>query len=71
MHAPSTGRTLVTPELSRPSAHVLRRGFGVLGGALPTAQSQYLPSVVFGLVIVVLLIRPDGLFARGTVAERV
>jgi len=44
---------------------------GLLGGALPTAQSQYLPSVVFGLVILVLLIRPDGLFARGTVAERV
>lgn len=44
---------------------------GLLGGALPTAQSQYLPSVVFGLVILVLLIRPEGLFARGTVAERV
>ena len=44
---------------------------GLLGGALPTAQSQYLPSVVFGLVILVLLIRPDGLFARVTVTERV
>ena len=44
---------------------------GLLGGALPTAQSQYLPSVVFGLVILVLLIRPSGLFARATVAERV
>ena len=43
---------------------------GLLGGALPTAQSQYLPSVVFGLVILVLLIRPGGLFARATVAER-
>ena len=44
---------------------------GLLGGALPTAQSQYLPSVLFGLVILVLLIRPGGLFARATVAERV
>lgn len=44
---------------------------GLLGGALPTAQSQYLPSVVFGLVILVLLIRPAGLFARGAVSERV
>jgi branched-chain amino acid transport system permease protein len=44
---------------------------GLLGGALPTAQSQYLPSVVFGLVIIVLLVRPDGLFARSTTAERV
>jgi branched-chain amino acid transport system permease protein len=44
---------------------------GLLGGALPTAQSQYLPSLVFGLVILVLLIRPDGLFARRTVAYRV
>ncbi len=37
---------------------------GLLGGALPTAQSQYLPSFVFGLVILVLLVRPDGLFTR-------
>ena len=44
---------------------------GLLGGALPTAQSQYLPSVLFGLVILVLLIRPSGLFARATVVERV
>jgi branched-chain amino acid transport system permease protein len=44
---------------------------GVLGGALPTDQSQYLPSVLFGLVIVVLLIRPSGLFVRGGVTERV
>ena len=33
---------------------------GLLGGALPTSQSQYLPSFVFGLVILVLLVRPDG-----------
>lgn len=45
---------------------------GVLGAALPTAQSQYLPSFVFGLVILVLLLRPEGLFTRGTRAvERV
>ena len=44
---------------------------GVIGGALPTDQSQYLPSVVFGLVILVLLVRPGGLFARGGSMERV
>ena len=38
---------------------------GVLGGALPTNQSQYLSSFLFLLVIVVLLLRPDGLFTRG------
>lgn len=38
---------------------------GLLGGALPTDQSQYLPSFLFGLVILVLLVRPAGLFARG------
>lgn len=37
---------------------------GVLGGALPSSQSQYLPSFLFGLVILVLLVRPDGLFTR-------
>ncbi|MEX2612976.1 MAG: branched-chain amino acid ABC transporter permease [Gaiellaceae bacterium] len=45
---------------------------GVLGGALPTAQSQYLASLVFGVVILVLLVRPGGLFTRGRPAvERV
>jgi branched-chain amino acid transport system permease protein len=38
---------------------------GFLGGALPTGQSQYLPSFLFGAVILVLLVRPNGLFARG------
>ena len=38
---------------------------GLLGGALPTDQSQYLPSFLFGLVILVLLVRPAGLFTRG------
>jgi branched-chain amino acid transport system permease protein len=37
---------------------------GLLGGALPTDQSQYLPSILFAGVILVLLIRPGGLFAR-------
>jgi branched-chain amino acid transport system permease protein len=45
---------------------------GVLGGALPTNQSQYLTSFVFGAVIVVLLLRPGGLFTRGApTVERV
>jgi branched-chain amino acid transport system permease protein len=45
---------------------------GILGGALPSAQSQYLPSFLFGLVILVLLVRPDGLFTRGRgLVERV
>jgi branched-chain amino acid transport system permease protein len=46
---------------------------GYLGGVLPTDQSVYLPSFVFGLVILVLLVRPDGLFVlRGRgVVERV
>lgn len=38
---------------------------GLLGGALPTAQSQYLPSFLFGLVILILIARPGGLFTRG------
>jgi branched-chain amino acid transport system permease protein len=44
-----------------------------VGDLLPSASAQYLPSVVYGLVIVVLLLRPSGLFAprRATAAERV
>src|SRR5581483_4833391 len=38
---------------------------GLLGGALPTNQSQYLPTFLFAAVILVLLLRPNGLFARG------
>jgi branched-chain amino acid transport system permease protein len=38
---------------------------GILGGVLPSNQSQYLPSFLFAAVIVVLLVRPNGLFARG------
>jgi branched-chain amino acid transport system permease protein len=40
--------------------------FGLLGGVLPTNQSQYLPSFIFAAVIVVLLLRPNGLFTRAT-----
>jgi branched-chain amino acid transport system permease protein len=45
---------------------------GLLGGALPTEKSQYLPTFLFAAVILVLLVRPEGLFtrARGAV-ERV
>lgn len=38
---------------------------GVLYSVLPSDQSQYLPSFIFGAVIVVLLLRPNGLFTRG------
>jgi branched-chain amino acid transport system permease protein len=46
---------------------------GVINGALPTDKTVYLPSVVFALVILVLLLRPAGLFARGraSVVDRV
>jgi branched-chain amino acid transport system permease protein len=44
---------------------------GLLGGALPTNQSQYLPSFIFAAVILVLLVRPAGLFTRQGSAERV
>ena len=35
---------------------------GFLGDALPSGSRVYLPSAVFGLVVVVLLLRPSGLF---------
>ncbi len=38
---------------------------GVLNGALPTDKTVYLPSAVFALVILVLLLRPAGLFTWG------
>jgi branched-chain amino acid transport system permease protein len=44
---------------------------GLLGGALPTNQSQYLDSFVFAAVILVLLVRPGGLFTRARSVERV
>jgi branched-chain amino acid transport system permease protein len=45
---------------------------GVINGVLPTDKSVYLPSAVFALVILVLLLRPGGLFAWGrqTAVER-
>ena len=41
---------------------------GVINGALPTDQTVFLPSVVFALVVLVLIFRPGGLFARGRTA---
>jgi branched-chain amino acid transport system permease protein len=38
---------------------------GLLGSVLPANQALYLPSFLFAAVIVVLLLRPDGLFTRG------
>jgi branched-chain amino acid transport system permease protein len=49
-------------------------GFGnsLLGDRLPPDARVFLPSVLFGLVILVLLVRPAGLFARsGPGPERV
>jgi branched-chain amino acid transport system permease protein len=44
---------------------------GLLGGALPTNQSQYLPTFLFAAVIIVLLVRPAGIFTRARMVERV
>ena len=41
---------------------------GVINGALPTDKTVFLPALVFALVIVVLLLRPAGVFARGRVS---
>jgi branched-chain amino acid transport system permease protein len=45
----------------------------LINGALPTEKTIYLPSLVFALVIVVLLVKPAGLFVRGrsSVVDRV
>lgn len=45
---------------------------GVINGLLPTDKTVYLPSAVFALVILVLLLRPAGLFTWGrrAAAER-
>ena len=37
---------------------------GMINGVLPTDKTVFLPSFVFALVIVVLLVRPAGLFVR-------
>ena len=39
---------------------VIGFGSGLLGGALPTGQSQYVPTFLFAAVILVLLVRPRG-----------
>jgi branched-chain amino acid transport system permease protein len=44
---------------------------GLLGGALPTNQSQYIDSFIFAAVIIVLLVRPNGVFTRTKTVERV
>jgi branched-chain amino acid transport system permease protein len=46
---------------------------GVLNGLLPTDKTVYLPSAVFTLVIIVLLLRPAGLYnwGRHAAGERV
>jgi branched-chain amino acid transport system permease protein len=67
---------VVVGGLNRPIAATLGGfliGFasGVLGGALPTNQSQYLPTFVFVAVILVLLVRPRGLFDWSRTVERV
>jgi len=38
---------------------------GLINGLLPTNDTVYLPSLLFGFVIVVLLLRPAGLFTWG------
>jgi branched-chain amino acid transport system permease protein len=47
--------------------------YSFVGDRLPSSSSVYLPSVIYGVVILVLLLRPGGLFApaRGTAVERV
>jgi branched-chain amino acid transport system permease protein len=67
---------VVVGGLNRPIAATLGGfliGFasGVLGGALPTNQSQYLPTFLFVAVILVLLVRPRGLFDWSRTVERV
>jgi branched-chain amino acid transport system permease protein len=42
---------------------------GIINALLPTDKTVYVPSVLFGLVIVVLLLRPAGLFAWGRRAD--
>lgn len=45
---------------------------GILSGVLPSNQSQYMPAFLFAAVIVVMLVRPNGLFTRaGGAVERV
>ena len=41
---------------------------GLINGALPTDKTVFLPSALFALVILVLLLRPAGVFAPGRTA---
>jgi branched-chain amino acid transport system permease protein len=51
---------------------VLGVATSVLADVLPSSGRVYLTSLVFALVILVLLLRPDGLFSRRRAAvERV
>ena len=43
---------------------------GLINGVLPTNNTVYLPSALFALVILVLLLRPEGLFAWGSRTAR-
>jgi branched-chain amino acid transport system permease protein len=61
---------LVTPDFALRDTIIVLAGV-VLGGALPTDQSQYLPTFVFVAVILVLLVRPRGLFDFSRTVERV
>jgi branched-chain amino acid transport system permease protein len=47
--------------------------YGLFSDVMSSTSSVYLPSVVYGLVIVVLLVRPSGLFGafRSQQEERV
>ena len=68
---------VVVGGLNRPVAATLGGftigfAYGLLGGILPTNQSQYHNSFIFAAVIDVLLVRPSGLFTRaGGAVERV
>ncbi len=42
----------------------------LLGNVLPSSQRIFLDSALYGLVILILLIQPSGLFQRNTVMER-
>ena len=58
--AGSTGRSRRRSAASRSASPS-----GSSAVSCPSNQSQYLPSFIFAAVIVVLLLRPNGLFTRG------
>ena len=57
-------------SLGRGDARRLRVGFATSCSPTSRRQPRFLTSYIFGLVIVVLLVRPNGLFARQRGAER-